>query len=49
VATDIYTGDDSPLDLTQVEAAVVETIIAFYDTASNGNKTRGKMKRAVDM
>ncbi|KAH8692812.1 Sec39 domain-containing protein [Talaromyces proteolyticus] len=47
-AAEIYTGVDSPLDSTQVEAAVVETIITFYDTASNGNKTRGKVKRAVD-
>ncbi|CRG85819.1 Sister chromatid cohesion protein PDS5 [Talaromyces islandicus] len=48
VATEIYTGANSPLDSTQVEVAAVETIISFYDTASNGNKTRGKMKRAVD-
>lgn len=46
---EIYTQSSSPLDLTQVETAVVDTIISFYDTASNGNKTRGKMKKAVEM
>jgi protein transport protein SEC39 len=49
LAADIYTEAASPLDSTQVEAAIVDTIIAFYDTASNGNKTRGKMKKAVEM
>lgn len=29
--------------------AVTETIIMFYDNASNGNKTRGKMKKALEM
>lgn len=49
LAADLYTESTSPLDLTQVEAAVVDTTITFYDTASNGNKTRGKMKKAVEM
>lgn len=49
LATDIYTEGKPPLDSTQVEAAIVDTIIVFYDTASNGNKTRGKMKKAVEM
>uniref|UniRef100_A0A093VE21 Protein transport protein sec39 n=1 Tax=Talaromyces marneffei PM1 TaxID=1077442 RepID=A0A093VE21_TALMA len=46
---EIYTESHSPLELTQVETAVVDTIISFYDTASNGNKTRGKMKKAVEI
>jgi hypothetical protein len=33
----------------QVEEAVVEAIFAAYDNASNGNRTRGGMKRAYDM
>ncbi|GAM39196.1 hypothetical protein TCE0_034f10538 [Talaromyces pinophilus] len=49
LAADIYTESSSPLDITQVETAVVDTIISFYDTASNGNKTRGKMKKAVEI
>lgn len=48
-AANIYTSPDSPLSPEQVEAAATETIIVFYDNASNGNKTRGKMKKALDM
>ncbi|OKL60374.1 hypothetical protein UA08_04155 [Talaromyces atroroseus] len=49
LAADIYTEATSPLDSTQVEAAILDTIITFYDTASNGNKTRGKLKKAVEI
>jgi len=37
------------LDRKQVEEAVVEAIFEAYDNASNGNRTRGGMKRAYDM
>ncbi|KAJ5654327.1 hypothetical protein N7490_001330 [Penicillium lividum] len=49
LAVDLYTRDSSPLKSTQVEAAVVETIFTTYDNASNGNRTRGAMKRAYDI
>ncbi|KAL1971158.1 hypothetical protein VTN77DRAFT_109 [Rasamsonia byssochlamydoides] len=49
LAVNIYTAVDGPLSPEQVEAAATETIITFYDNASNGNKTRGRMKKAVDI
>jgi hypothetical protein len=46
----LYTNSKSaPLDSTQVEAAVQEAIFTAYDNASNGNRTRGGMKRAYEM
>ncbi|CAI7652170.1 unnamed protein product [Penicillium palitans] len=50
LAIDIYTNSKSaPLNPTQVEAAVQEAIFTAYDNASNGNRTRGGMKRAYDI
>ena len=50
LAIDIYTNSKSaPLTPAQVEAAVQEAIFTAYDNASNGNRTRGGMKRAYDM
>lgn len=50
LAVDLYTNPKSaPLSSSQVEAAVQEAIFAAYDNASNGNRTRGGMKRAYDM
>lgn len=50
LAVDLYTNSQSaPLDSTQLEAAVQEAIFIAYDNASNGNRTRGGMKRAYDM
>ncbi|KAJ5085751.1 hypothetical protein N7532_010522 [Penicillium argentinense] len=47
LAIEIYTQSASaPLKSTQVEEAVVESIYSAYDNASNGNRTRGGMKRA---
>jgi hypothetical protein len=46
---DLYNQPGSPLNPSQVEAAVVEAIFAAYDNASNGNRTRGGMKKAYDM
>ena len=42
-------GAGSTLSSPQVEEAVKEAVFAAYDNASNGNKTRGGMKRAYDM
>jgi hypothetical protein len=50
LAIDIYTNPKAaPLKPAQVEAAVQEAIFTAYDNASNGNRTRGGMKRAYDM
>lgn len=50
LAVDLYTNAESaPLTPTQVEDAVVEAIFTAYDNASNGNRTRGGMKKAYEM
>ncbi|KAJ5183524.1 hypothetical protein N7492_001140 [Penicillium capsulatum] len=50
LAVYLYTQSQSaPLSADQVEAAVLETILTAYDNASNGNRTRGGMKRAYDI
>ncbi|KAJ5740381.1 hypothetical protein N7493_000253 [Penicillium malachiteum] len=50
LAVDLYTQSESaPLSSIQVEAAVVEAIFTAYNNASNGNRTRGGMKRAYDI
>lgn len=50
LAVDLYTQPQAaPLNRAQVENAVVEAIFSAYDNASNGNRTRGGMKRAYDM
>ncbi|KAJ5656683.1 hypothetical protein N7507_008633 [Penicillium longicatenatum] len=50
LAVKLYTRSESaPLSPTQVEAAVVGSIFTAYDNASNGNRTRGGMKRAYDI
>ncbi|CAI7647439.1 unnamed protein product [Penicillium glandicola] len=50
LAIDIYTNSKTaPLNPAQLEAAVQEAIFTAYDNASNGNRTRGGMKRAYDI
>ncbi|GAD99282.1 protein transport protein Sec39 [Paecilomyces variotii No. 5] len=50
VAVDIYTQPgSSALSSQQVESAVKEAIFTAYDNASNGNKTRGGIKRATEI
>ncbi|KAJ5084528.1 hypothetical protein NUU61_009107 [Penicillium alfredii] len=49
LAVDLYTSQGSPLTISQVEYAVEEAIFIAYDNASNGNRTRGGMKRAYDI
>ncbi|KAH1431275.1 hypothetical protein KXX32_003358 [Aspergillus fumigatus] len=50
LAVDIYTrSDPAPLDSNQVERTVQDAIFAAYDNASNGNRTRGGMKRAYEI
>jgi hypothetical protein len=48
-AVDIYLrSGNGPLDLEEVENCVRESILSSYDNASNGNRTRGGMKRASE-
>ncbi|KAJ5818639.1 hypothetical protein N7474_004230 [Penicillium riverlandense] len=50
MAVDLYTTPGTtPLNAIQVEQAVKEAIFTAYDNASNGNRTRGGMKRAYDI
>ena len=50
LAVGIYTDSmAAPLQTSQVETAVRDAIFTSYDNASNGNRTRGGMKRAYDM
>lgn len=50
LAVDLYTEwQSAPLGAEQVEAAVLDAILIAYDNASNGNRTRGGMKRAYEM
>ncbi|KAL1883605.1 hypothetical protein Plec18167_002612 [Paecilomyces lecythidis] len=50
VAVDIYTqSGSSALSPEEVESAVKEAIFTAYDNASNGNKTRGGIKRATEI
>jgi hypothetical protein len=46
----IYTKEDPhPLPLALVEATIFDEAMKAYDSASNGNKNRGGVKRASDM
>jgi hypothetical protein len=50
LAVELYVNITSPpLSADDVESAVTETIFVAYDNATNGNKTRGGIKRASDM
>lgn len=49
LAVNIYTDLRTPLQASQVEAAVKDAITTAYDNASNGNRTRGGMKKAYDI
>jgi protein transport protein SEC39 len=50
-AIDTYLGDpnSSPLPLSLVEKLVEQEILDAYDNASNGNRSRGGMKRASEI
>lgn len=49
LVVDLYIQSASPpLNPTQVEEAVIEAIYSAYDNASNGNRTRGGMKKAYE-
>ncbi|KAF3491681.1 uncharacterized protein GIQ15_01198 [Arthroderma uncinatum] len=51
LAVEVYlnSSGSAPLSRDDVESAVTETIFASYDNATNGNKTRGGMRRAADI
>ncbi|RAL09949.1 secretory pathway Sec39 family protein [Aspergillus homomorphus CBS 101889] len=49
LAVNTYLSSDATLTPSKVEEAVKETIYTAYDNASNGNRTRGGMKRAYEI
>ncbi|KAK2738171.1 hypothetical protein FQN57_007145 [Myotisia sp. PD_48] len=51
VAVELYADPDlqSLLTRREIEIVIAETIYALYNNASNGNKSRGRMKCAVDI
>ncbi|EYE94342.1 secretory pathway Sec39 family protein [Aspergillus ruber CBS 135680] len=49
LAVSIYTDLRTPLQASQVEVAVKDATTTAYDNASNGNRTRGGMKKAYDI
>lgn len=49
LAVQTYLGTSpSPLSNDEVERVVVDIVLNFYDNASNGNRTRGGVKKASD-
>lgn len=45
----IYVNEKSALSSSKIEDILLGKAFEMYDSASNGNKTRGNMKRANDM
>jgi hypothetical protein len=45
----LYLRDDAVLSSEQTETILLGKALEAYDSASNGNKTRGGMKKANDM
>lgn len=43
---DIYINNPTPLPLDTIESTVVDAFSNFFDSATNGNRTRGSMKNA---
>ena len=49
-AVDVYCKTkDSPLPQTVVERTALDVALAFYDSASNGNRNRGDVRKASEM
>lgn len=50
-ASNLYISDayQRPLESSRVEQIILDKAMEAYDGASNGNRTRGGMKRANDM
>ncbi|KAF2125655.1 secretory pathway Sec39 [Dothidotthia symphoricarpi CBS 119687] len=42
-------SQQAPLPLADVEKVILKSVMHHYDNASNGNRTRGGMKRAADI
>ncbi|KAK1141092.1 hypothetical protein N8T08_009367 [Aspergillus melleus] len=49
LAVELYVKSSSTVNLSQAEEAVKEAIFSAYDNASNGNRTRGGMKKAHEI
>ena len=46
---ELYAKKNAPLSSAQVHEAVLEVALSAYDAASNGNRTRGGLKKASDI
>ena len=46
---DLYFKKDAPLTEGVVKDTILSAAFAYYDAATNGNKTRGQMKNAADL
>lgn len=49
LATNIYCTEEPPLPRTMVRDTVIDVAFASYDSASNGNKTRGGVRKSAEM
>ena len=50
VAVHVYcTQDQRPIPEDMVEKTVINVVMSFYDGASNGNRTRGGIRKASEM
>lgn len=49
LAIESYCGPESELSVLKAKDALVRVILASYDNASNGNKSRGGIKKAADI
>ena len=49
LAARIYCSQGSPLPRNTVETIVIDVAYAAYDSASNGNKNRGSVRKALEM
>jgi protein transport protein SEC39 len=49
LAIDLYCRSSPPLPMARVKDTLISVILASYDNASNGNKTRGGIKKAADI
>jgi hypothetical protein len=45
----INNPNHKPLDESEIESCIIEVFEGYYDNASNGNRSRGGMKKASDL
>lgn len=49
LATETYCNSPMPISENNVEKTVLNVALACYDAASNGNRTRGGVRKASEM